>query len=374
MSSDLFYNPTGHSFTGKQPMKSVEKLSYLNSIEDLYRYNGAESIGAYYPVRTLPSIDIDMDAEWPIVMPAGCIVSVLNIADTNAYDVDHDAAGIRATGLQYVSIGVDDVALEKSINYMYPKDIAGLIVPCNGGVETDDSYTANCGTYGILTLSGEVAEVASDVFTRTANVPVGIVNHRVFADMRLRYLNYDARQGSNADTIALGGVISIPAIAIFGAGVTATVLAAVRTAVNAKHQYLWVTGASKAACDALVYNGSQVISDPYGRFTNAAAADASDRVQIFGRVVETRTRVPWAMDEIIDSVPGSGMKGTDTGGFTARLYNFITSILASTAVKGLAYSKVKANVKASMYTNILTDTATVSVRFGAVDIAFGTLR
>ena len=50
------------------------------------------------------------------------------------------------------------------------------------------------------------------------------------------------------------------------------------------------------------------------------------------------------------------------------------SILARTEVKGLAYSKVKSNVKDAMKEDIETDTADVSVRFGALDIAFGTLR
>jgi len=371
MSTDLFYNPTGGDFSNKLPMKSVEKLAYLDSIEDLYRYNGKESIGVYYPVRTLPSVDIDLDAEWPVVMPAGCIVSVIPLSDARAYVTDHDGAGIRQDGYQYVSIGVDGTALEKSINYMYPKDVAGLIVPANGGSSVNDSYTANCGTYGILTMSGEVAAASSDPYVRAANVPIGIVNHKVFSDMRLRYLNYDARQGSNGNAIALGGVITIPYIGIFGAGARATVLSAVRTAVNAKHQYAWFSEADLPTLSGVIEVGDYVMSDEYGRFTKW---DGVSEAQKFGKIIETRSRVPWNLDELIDSIPGSGMKGTDTGGLRARLYNFITSILSQSAVQSTSYAANKDNVKKVMYEVLATNTANVSVQMGQLDIAFGILK
>lgn len=370
MSTDLFYNPTGGNFSNKLPMKTVEKLSYLNSIEDLYRYNGKESIGVYYPVRILPSVAIDMDAEWPIVMPAGSIVSVVPLKDARAYTADDDSAGIRVDGDQYVSIGVDGVALEKNINYMYPKDIAGLIVPSNGGNDKDDSYKDEGGTYGILTMSGEVAAATSDVYTRVANKPIGIVNSQIFSDMRLRYLNYDARQGSNGNTIALGGVITIPYIGIYGAGVRATVQTAVRTAVDAKHQYVWFNEANLPAVEAAAASASYLMSDLVGKFTKY---DAVDEAQKFGKIIETRNRVPWALDEIIDSIPGSGMKGTDTGGLKARMYNFMTEILKQTAVKGSAYAANKDNVKKVLYEPLLTDTANVSIVIGQFDVAFGIL-
>jgi len=370
MSTDLFYNPTGGQFSNKLPMKSVESLSYLNSIEDLYRYNGKEAIGNYYPVRTLPSVDIDMDAEWPVVMPAGTIVAVVPLKDARAYTADDDSAGIRTDGYQYVSIGVDGSHLEKPINYMYPKDIAGLIVAANGGADQNDGYTANCGKYGILTLSGEVAEAASDPYVRVANRPIGIVNHKVFSDMRLRYLNYDARQGSNGNSIALGGVLTIPFIGVYGAGARATVLTAIRAAVDAKHQYAWFSEADLATLESVIQSGDFLMPDIKGKFTKF---DGADQAQKFGKILEHRNRVPWNLDEVIDSIPGSGMKGTDTGGLTARLYNFITTILQQSAIASVSYAASKDNVKKVMYEPLLTNTANVSIIIGQLDVAFGIL-
>ena len=77
--NDFTYNPVNGSFSNQLPMKTVDKLSYLFSIEDCYRYHGKGSIGTYYPVRIAPSMSIDMDAEWPIIMPAGTIVSILSL-------------------------------------------------------------------------------------------------------------------------------------------------------------------------------------------------------------------------------------------------------------------------------------------------------
>jgi len=371
MSSDLFYNPTGSDFTGKLPMKTVSKLAYLDSIEDLYRYNGEVSVGAYYPVRVLPSVSIDLDAEWPVVMPAGTIVSVVPIKDALGYTADDNESGIRQSGTVYVSISaIDSTALEKNINFLYTKEVAGLLVPANGGTQTNDAYTDDCGTYGILTMSGTVAE-AGDTFTRAANYPIGIVNNSVYADMRYRYLNYDARQGSNSQAVALDGVITIPYITIYGAGVTDTVLAAVRTAVDAKHQYAWFTGADADTVNAYIKPGCFLMPDIKGKFTNY---DSVDEHQKFAKIIETKHRVPWALDELIDSIPNSGMKGTDTGGLKARMYHFIKQILTQTAVKGATYAAVKANQKSILHTAVLTDTANVTIAIGMMDVAFGSLK
>ena len=371
MSTDLFYNPTGSNFTGALPMKKVEKLSYLDSIEDLYRYNGDVSVGVYYPVRVLPSVSIDLDAEWPVVMPAGTIVAVLPLKDARAYTADDTTTGILQSGQVYVSLSeITGSGLEKDINFLYPKEVAGLIVPANGGSAVNDAYTDDCGTYGILTMSGAAA--ASGVyFTRAANSPIGLVNHSVYADMRYRYLNYDARQGSSGKAISLDGVITIPYILIYGGGALNTVQAAVRAAVDAKHQYAWFTGTSSTLALAKVKSGAFLMPDGYGKFTDFSGSDETQR---FAKILETRSRVPWNLDELIDSIPGSGMKGTDTGGLTARLYHFIQSILKKTAVKGTTYAASKSNVKKVMYEALTTDTASVTIVIGMMDVAFGSLR
>jgi len=363
---DLHYNPTGEAFSGKQPMKTVEKLSYLNSIEDCYRYSSNQRvIGTYYPVRPLPAMDLDKDAEWPIVMPAGTIVSIIPLKDAQGYTTDDAVTGIRIGGDIFVSMGVDGNALEKNINIVYPKETAGLITVANGsGSGESDPYTDASGEWGLLTASGEIA-TTGPTYTRAANVPIGIVNSRVYSDLRMRYLNYEV--GQDPQGIALGGILTLPYVGIYGSGVIATVLTAIKGAVDSKHQYVHGEDASDSTVAGYFALDARLKPDANGKFTN----HSGDANLEFGRVLGFRNRVPYDLDEVIDSFPGSGMQGMDTGGLSARYYDFAKKILALPAVKGATYAAVKDNIKKTLYEPLLTDTANVSIIMGQVDVAFG---
>lgn len=360
------YNPNGALFSGKQPMKTVDKLSYLNSIEDCYRLTGTRRLAAYFPARPLPSVEIDMDAELPIVMCAGTIVSFIPIKAQEAYANGADASlGISTSGTIPVTVGVDNVVYSKPINLLYDRDIAGCIVPANGGNAQSDSYSDDDGTYGIINVSGAVSSTTA-AYSRAANVPMGIVNTRIFSDIRYRYLNYEFAQEPNS--IALGGVLTIPYVKVYGSGTRATVYNAINAALKAKHQYVWVTDQHQADVDAMLAVDGLLMPDANGKFTSY---DSVDPKQVFGHVLGIRNRIPYGMDEIIDSFPGAGMKGTDTAGLPARYYQFAKTILALTAVKGATYAADKSNIKSTLSSPVLTDTANVYVELGQVDVAFG---
>jgi hypothetical protein len=373
---DMKYDPVGGAFTGVLPMKEVEKLSYLNSIEDCYRYKADEALGTYYPIRIAPSMEIDMDAEWPVIMPAGTIVSTVSLKDAVQYSSDDDVTGILTSGELAVSVSkVDGSALKKSINYMYDHEVAGFLTICNGGTETTDSYSDDDGTYGILDKDGAVVTSSTTAYTRPANRPVGIVNSRIPADLRLRWLNYDALNSvTMGNHIALGGVLTIPYVIVYGSGVLATVQTAIRGAVDAKHQYAWIqsTETVAATVDAVLIDGYELKSDIKGKFTTfSRSADNDTEHQYFGKVLERRNRVPYNLDEIIDTFPGSGMKGMDTGGLTARLFNFIKSIITASNIVVSGTTGTIAQVKDALYNGYTTDTTDVALLFGQVDVAFG---
>ncbi|HQO03300.1 MAG TPA: hypothetical protein PLI62_13630, partial [Spirochaetota bacterium] len=294
--SDLMYNPTNGSLFNKRGMKSIEKLKFLDSLEDIYRYTGPDALAVFYPSRVLPSVYIDTDAEWPIVMPPGLIVSSKNIKDAQAYASGETETGILTSGEVYVTIDMEGTAQKMSINYLYPNEIAGILVPANGGDASALSYSDNDGEYGIVLANGAAADADADDLSISANVPIGIVNGRVYADLRERYQGYDK---SHAVSVQRGGVLTLPYVLIYGAGVTATVLAAVRSAVNAKHQYVWFSGSDADTVEGYLENGTLLKSDLYGRFTRWDSS-SDDQNQIFGEVVGLRNRVPYALDEIID--------------------------------------------------------------------------
>ena len=66
------------------------------------------------------------------------------------------------------------------------------------------------------------------------------------------------------------------------------------------------------------------------------------------------------------------MKGTDTGGLSARLYDFITKIMASATIKPTAWTASNDNKKTLLYEGLATLNASVTIKFGQVDVAFGT--
>lgn len=364
-----FFEPNGASFTGKQPMKSVEKLSFLNSLEGFVRYSADMTIGTYYPVRTLPSTSIDYDSETPIVMCPGTIVSVIPINDARAYTADSAYAGILANGIQNVSIGTDGTTLTKSIDYMYAKSVSGLITPANGGTETSDSYTDNCGKYGIITLSGEAATSTSEAYVRTANVPMGIVLSNVYADIRERYLNYEPRQANQGHAVSRAGTLTIPYVGVYGgsSGDRTTVLTQIRASLNPKHVYAWFNESDLATINARVASGAFLQPDTVGKFTYSASADA----QRFAKVLETRNRGPLDMDPMIDTLGGSGMKGTDTAGLRAREYDFVKKVLSCSTVAASTYVNTKSNLTKIFYTPLATATGSVSITIGRFDIAYG---
>ena len=374
--NDYQYNPTGGSFSGRLPLKSISSLTFLKSVEGLYRHTGKRALGVYYPVRSLPSQYIDKDAEWPMVMAAGSIVSVVNIKDASAYKTADDESGIGVNGEVYVSIGVDGTPLKKSCNFLYDKDVSGLFTLCNGGVATTDKYKNEDGDYGIIDQkTGAAASAAADGYTRAANVPFGIVDFEISADMRYRYLNYDARNSTAGIRICLDGILTLPYIAFLGTKGAAKTAAIKKTleAVNPRHQFVWFDVVDEAELDTVIRTGS-LKSDAYGKFTVFDETNDGFR-QRFATIKETRNRVPYDLDELYDSFPGSGMTGMDTGGLTPRLYDFTTKLVA--VLNGLAPAAAKDKIKGAFVTPLkptavgYTDAAATGILFGQADVAFG---
>lgn len=369
---NFYYNPVNGARTGLVPMKQIDKKTFKNSIEDLYRYHGRLAAGAYYPVRILPSLSVDQDAEWPIVFHAGQIVSLLPIKDPAYYSAADTGTGILASGEVYTTIGVTGVAQKRSINLMYPEDIAGLLVPANGGTQTSYSYRADCGTNGIITMSGEAASTTSVPSTVTipANRPFGLVNHQVYADLRGRYLNYE--YNTQGVAVALDGVITVPVVMVTGAGTLTTVTDKLHAALDDIHQYVIISNATEATALAQLEEGKFFKPNAYGKFVTAdPVGTAADIAQVFGKSLGARMRPQYNMDEVVDSFPGSGMKGTDTGGLKARLYDFATKVMGLTEVKGTTWATSKTNLKSAFKSPVATATTNVNVFLCTVDIQFG---
>lgn len=370
--SELFLQPSGGSLENVRPMKSVVRDGLIRTLDGYWRHEGP-TLGVFYPVRFLASQYIDKKNEWPVVMHPGQIVSLIPVLDANSYSSANAAAGILASGEMYAGRGADDVAYKYSVNFLYDEECRGLITVCNGNSQTADSYTAEDGEYGIITTSGEVASTTStpNSFTRTANHPFGIVNGRVYADLRYRYQGYEVNQ--KGLSVCIGGVLALPFIAIFGSGSTATVAAAVQSAVGSQLPFVIVTETTEAGALALLdpTHKTKLTSNAYGKFTSYSG---SDNNEWFGTVIGRTNRPVKGLDQISDSLPGSGITGTDTGGLESRIYYFVKNVLAHSAVKGADYAATKSNLRNAFISSIETSTSDVWVLFGMVDVAFGTMK
>lgn len=362
------YNPNGAGFHNKLPMKSIDRLKELDSIEDIHRYKIDLGYGVYYPLRHAPGKDHIVDSEMPVIMPAGSIVSIIPINAKAAYTEDDAETGILEDGEMYISIDATGTKVKKPIDFLYGGDVAGFITLANGGNEATDSYSDTDGEYGILTMSGDVAD-SDDTFVRPANKPVGITASKVLADLKYRYLNYEVDQ--KGYVILPAGVITLPVAIVFGSGDRDSVLTAIEKAVGGKHVYVHVDAETEAAARALIGQSALLMPDKNGKFTQY---DEVDSAQIFGKVLEHRVRIPYDTTPYEDSFPGSQIPGMDTAGLPKRLFNFLDSIMTNTTIKpasGWTYSKE--NLKKLLYDKVDTNVADVSIAFSNVDIAFGYL-
>ena len=165
----------------------------------------------------------------------------------------------------------------------------------------------------------------------------------------------------------------LSAAAADSAKVTAAV-AALKTKLNPYHQFLIAGVASAtAAADvaALLAPGADVKPTEKGKFTNfVVGTDAV--VQRVGTILERRNRVPYGLDEMIDSFPGSSIQGMDTAGLPTRLYHFLKNVMS---VANTANVDNKAAIKGMLTTDTAADAggsyANVTFIVGQVDIELG---
>lgn len=267
----------------------TKDTTFLDSIEECYRYFGPNTYGAYYPAPPLPGKYYNENYEWPIVIAAGTIVSIISYRNVLEYNDANfpggyePATGITADGMIYVNVGVDNTARSIDLNSAFHRGMSGFIVPANGGQRVTDAYSTKDGTYGILVTSGRnscaAATSATAAYVREPNRPMGIVNTAVYAFNPYRYMNYNVHQ--NGFAIQKDGVLTVPYVKVFGTNQSnvGTVASAIRAAIDPRLQYLMVQAYNTAskemalrAVDYLLTPGSPLASNRDGKFISYTSA------------------------------------------------------------------------------------------------------
>ena len=329
------------------PLKSLNVGDRYVSIDPRIEVENMGTLGVpAYAYKNLPIIRMtteymsgDKAIEKPIVLTKGTIVSmltnqtVLSDATPTAAGSVSDAEGMvtpTASGVipQYEKVSdgtLQTVNIDDSY-YGYPEEVAALLVPANGGAEATYAYTA------LDTTNNPFKDLGDTALSVGANMPMGIVMHDVYLDVRGAYLNLDYQ---DAVGVAHKGFITIPyadtnLVDAIGVGTFAVEGYA---AIWKKFQHLAFDG-SQAPSGGM--SGAALTSDTNGRFVPVAAAASTTQaltVQTVGKVLMTDCRFPKELLEERRQYPGSSSTlltpGTSTAGIPSDLYVFVRDVMTA---------------------------------------------
>jgi len=368
-------NPTGAMFNNRLPQKKTTKYDVFDTLEDITRYSLGINYGTYYPTKCAPGYYVDNYAEVPVIMPAGNIVSIRSILPKELYSGSGDTvAGVDTNGNIATAVNVETGAvMKKPVDFLYGKDVAGLFVKANGGVEAKDKYSQIDVDNYIFSAAGAIPTAGVTEYTRAANKPAGIVASRVFADIRFSYVNYSIVD--HGYSIIPAGVLSLPVVVVIADSkdnnLTTAIpntIAAIKGAVDGKHQYVILQADTKALAIEKFVSGLALQSDRDGKFTEFTSSDADQK---FGKILSVRSRLPQTLEAYQDSFPGSQITGMDTGGLSKRLFTFMKSAMLATGVS--SSSALPGTITAALGTPVNTSTNGISLLFANADVEFGNI-
>lgn len=306
----------------------------------------------FYPLKYLPGVIITKSHDNGIVMVKGTISSMIGQIEVNGGDSGNfrfplvsDSGetygkGKLPLGDDMLNGGVNNVgALNTYLGY--PDDHIGVIVPCNGGTNTDYTYTAYDETLGTYKYDGDQASTG-DTITILANKPIGITSTHVLQDSRGKYLN-NVAPGNKAIVLHTRGYLSIPFV-------NWTKMASDNSITDNFNATTAYDAVKKLFPFAYIndYNGDEPVngvllrSDAYGRFvmqdtTGTYSAAVSD--QTVGRLVGVDFNYPKNFYNYADTPINSKVGGTDTLGVPKQL--FVFAVLILTKILGTAPTRAQ---------------------------------
>ncbi|MGD9697435.1 hypothetical protein [Acinetobacter sp.] len=240
--------------------------------------------------------------------------------------------------------------------YGYTRDIAGLVVPANGGTSRTITYDANDTAALVPNASTGAAVSVNGTYLLPANAPIGIAMYDIYQDIRGSFLNYElwksygvlAEQHIKLPFVDFGLLRLLAPDVKFvefvsgsksGYKVGAATMDATKDAgyVAAENKYSFVYFDSDQNNVAGV-SGQLFRSDLFGNWVPAGSAaansasislDAAKTAQTIGRMLFVDTRFPKDLLETVETMYGQRVAGTGTEGLPENLYDFIISVLTA---------------------------------------------
>lgn len=346
--------PINQGIVNRDPILGMWMFATAN-----YKYSHLS--GTYVPYRYLPVIKptilgYNTNHYDSVVLSAGRIVSVV---DGNSYAAmfggEYEQNAVKGFGQPYNSGGDwtynDATTSDYDVQFEYVNDhpelyggegTAGAAVPCNGGNASTFYYSDydSSSIYRFYTLKSDDGTVAEsgDSMIISGNVPMGVLMYDVKADVTGRALNY---QTNNLTAILSEADMVLPyiketdasgsnAIAWFGETTDAGVqeVSAVYYALYHKGwPFVWADNGAAEAGTAFI-PGYLLQSDWYGNW-KFQASPTTKSIQSFGKYEYGTSNFPraWEGMEYIDTFPGTGATGTETGGVIRYVFQFAKDAL-----------------------------------------------
>jgi hypothetical protein len=313
--------------TRTKPTK-YNQSTLRNIMRDLGQGDSLSSV--FYPYKYLPAQLQDVTTEDFIVIPKGRIVSLLTHYDTTEVSgiITPSGAGSIEIGLNKTDSDVAVTALIDDTFYGYPNSVAGLLVPANGGLLASGQWSTRDVT--AETIKGVTALAAAPNIQ--PNYPIGVVPGDVYQDIRGKFLNYQMWDKSVA--VVTDWYVEVPFVKVPNS-TSGTYTADPSTpeevgttmtfgTINSKYTYMTLYS------DDVYKTGMPVMSDIRGNYKMQGKSAAEGGIttiynfnpQTVGRLVLIDCRFPKDQLEIVDTLEGSDMPGTDTGGIPSYIYNF----------------------------------------------------
>jgi hypothetical protein len=315
----------GEQFQDEMLKELPARYTYLDGLETVIEQNWME-YGAYRPHRYLPALSISLNDQEGYVMPHGTILASVNLKD--GYGQWESQAGIDTTGFQNMGIGFSGT-LKNSIQgiYGYDRTLDGIVQPCNGTNAAITDYVSS-GDVDIKRMlsTGVIAKTAdinvTGAVTRPANQrPLGVIVHQVMRETSGTNMSYAL--STAAYSVCRYGVLNIPYVLKDSLRINAPSKQpgsgdAGYTAVYWRHQFLLVTTPTLLGPEEVVRvdgNGKLILT-----------TDSTTYPRQFGKIISWTNETFPALNAFVDGFPDLNVPGTNTGGLSRRLFDFVKRI------------------------------------------------
>jgi len=337
----------GESFQDEMLKELPSRYTFLDGMETVVEQNWLE-YGAYRPHRFLPALFASLNDQEGYVFPHGTIIAAANLVDGAGNFAS--AAGIDSSGFQNMGTGFSGT-IKDSVRgiYGYDRTLDGVIMPANASNAAINDYVSASDvdikrmlSSGAVAASGDI-NVTVALQRAASMLPIGAIVHQTMRETAGTNMSYAL--STQAYSVCRYGVLNVPYVVADSTRINAPSKQpsggdAGYKAVYWRHQFVLVTDT------ALMQPEAKLRVDGNGKLI--LTADSSTYPATFGKIISWTNQTFPSLNAFVDGFPGLNVPGTNTGGTTRRLFDFIQRILQAQGGAG-SIADVIAELEAGHY-------------------------